>query len=197
MPRHFGRTVMVFRAVPAPVFHFEKAGSSSCGLGSPSELVVSTSARTSASCSRTARDSRRLPWGLPPLRDNSSSSPPAMSVPGSPSFRPQRFSRSRRLAPRRALQACFILLPRPGFALQGLPPPIQGNHLVGGPSLLAVGAACLSSVTRRHQHTSRRPRGVHRIGIRNVREGVSPGERPCPLVRFAPSGVVLSASEVR
>ena len=72
---------MVFRAVPAPVFRFEKAGSSSCGLGSPSELVVSTSARTSISCSRTSRDSGRLPWGFAPLRDDSSASPPAMSVP--------------------------------------------------------------------------------------------------------------------
>jgi hypothetical protein len=26
-------------------------------------------------------------------------------------------------------------------------------------------------------------------GIRNIRGGFSPGERPCPLVRFAPSGV--------
>jgi hypothetical protein len=34
-------------------------------------------------------------------------------------FRPQRFSRSRRLAPPRTLRACFIPLPRPGFALQG------------------------------------------------------------------------------
>jgi len=64
MPRHFGRTVMVFRAIPAPVFRLEKVGSSSCGLGSPPEFVVSTSARTSLPCSRTARDSGRLPWGL-------------------------------------------------------------------------------------------------------------------------------------
>jgi hypothetical protein len=40
----------------------------------------------------------------------------------SPTFRPQRFARSRRLAPPRTLQAYFILLPRPGFASQGFSP---------------------------------------------------------------------------
>ena len=43
MPRHFGRTVMVFRAIPAPVID-KMPGSSSCGLGSPPEFVVSASA---------------------------------------------------------------------------------------------------------------------------------------------------------
>jgi len=37
-------------------------------------------------------------------------------------FRPQRFSRSRRLAPPRASRACFIPQPRLRFPLQGLPP---------------------------------------------------------------------------
>jgi hypothetical protein len=44
------------------------------------------------------------------------------SFPSSPTFRPQRFSRSRRLAPSRTLQAYFVLQPRPGFALQGFSP---------------------------------------------------------------------------
>jgi hypothetical protein len=47
------------------------------------------------------------------------------SLPGFPhptTFRPQRFSHSRRLPPSRTLRACFIPLPRPGFALQGLSP---------------------------------------------------------------------------
>jgi hypothetical protein len=105
-------------------------------------------------------DHGRLPWGFPPLRDISPASPRSVSIPVSPRFRPQRFARSRRLAPRSALQTCFILLPRPGFALQGVPPPTQPNHLVGGPSLLAVGSARLSPVTRRRQQTKRRPRGL-------------------------------------
>jgi hypothetical protein len=160
MPRHFGRTVMVFRAIPSPVFRLEKPGSSSCGLGSPPEFVVPTSARASGSYSRTTRDRGRLPWGLHPLRDVSSASPLSTSIPGPSMFRPQRFSRSRRLAPRCPLQACFILLPRPGFSLQGVTPPTQPNHLVDGPSLRAVGTYRLPPVARRRQQPVRRPRGL-------------------------------------
>jgi hypothetical protein len=40
-------------------------------------------------------------------------------VPHPTSFRPQRFSRSRRLTPPHTARAYFIPLPRPGFALQG------------------------------------------------------------------------------
>jgi hypothetical protein len=85
---------------------------------------------------------------LRPLRDINSASPRPAGIPSPPSFRPQRFTRSRRLAPRSALQACFILLPRPGFALQGFPPSYQPYHLVGGRSLLAVGGSHLSPVAR-------------------------------------------------
>lgn len=45
-----------------------------------------------------------------------------MSIPGSPTFRPQRFSRSRRVAPPRTSWACFIPLPRAGFTFQGFSP---------------------------------------------------------------------------
>jgi hypothetical protein len=41
-------------------------------------------------------------------------------IPAPPTFRPQRFARSRRFAPPPALRACFIALPCPGFSLQGL-----------------------------------------------------------------------------
>jgi hypothetical protein len=37
-------------------------------------------------------------------------------------FRPQRFSRSRRLAPPCTSWACFVPQPRPGFTLQGFSP---------------------------------------------------------------------------
>jgi hypothetical protein len=94
--------------------HFgEEAGSSPRELGSPPEFVVPASARLTG----------RLPWGLPPLRDISPASPLPTGIPGPSMFRPQRFARSRRLAPRQTLQTCFILLPRPGFSLQGFPPP--------------------------------------------------------------------------
>ena len=72
---------------------------------------------------RTRRDRGRLPWGSYPLRDINPASPLPTGIPGPPMFRPQRFSRSRRLTPRCTLQACFILLPRPGFALQGFQSP--------------------------------------------------------------------------
>jgi hypothetical protein len=47
------------------------------------------------------------------------------STPGFPhptTFRPQRFSHSRRFAPPHTARACFIPLPRLGFALQGFSP---------------------------------------------------------------------------
>lgn len=119
--------------------------------------LVSLALLLSSSCLRRSEhpgrfapscDPERLPWGSLPLRDISPASPRSMSIPGSPLFRPQRFARSRRLAPRSALQTCFILLPRPGFALQGVPPPTQPSHLVGVPYLRAVGTVRLSPVAR-------------------------------------------------
>jgi hypothetical protein len=44
------------------------------------------------------------------------------AFPTPPTFRPQRFSRSRRLAPPRTSRACFIPQPRMRFPLQGFPP---------------------------------------------------------------------------
>jgi hypothetical protein len=93
-------------------------------------------------------DHGRLPWGSAPLRDISPSSPLSVRIPVSPRFRPQRFTRSRRLAPRSALRTCFIPLPRPGLTLQGFVPPTQPNHFVSGPSLRAVGTARLTPVAR-------------------------------------------------
>jgi len=63
-----------------------------------------------------------LPGSFAPLRDLSSQSPHHGSLPRSPSFRPQRFSRSRRLSPLSAVRAYFIPLPRAGFPLQGFSP---------------------------------------------------------------------------
>jgi hypothetical protein len=64
MPRHFWRTVVVFRRYRPPS-SVKKKGSSSRGLGSPPEFVVPASARSPG----------RLPWGLLPLRDVSPASP--------------------------------------------------------------------------------------------------------------------------
>jgi hypothetical protein len=49
--------------------------------------------------------------------------------PPSPTFRPQRFSRSRRFTPSRTLQVCFALLPRTRFTLQGLFPAAEPARL--------------------------------------------------------------------
>lgn len=131
--------------------------------------LVSLALLLSSSCLRRSEppgrlaptcDPGRLPWGSPPLRDINPASPRSVSIPGPPMFRPQRFTRSRRLAPRSALRTCFIPLPRPGLTLQGFPPSTQPAHLVGGPSLRAVGTARLSPVARRRQQTARRPRGL-------------------------------------
>jgi len=64
MPRHFWRTVVVFRRYRPPS-SMKKKGSSSRELGSPPEFVVPASARLPG----------RLPWGLLPLRDVNPVSP--------------------------------------------------------------------------------------------------------------------------
>lgn len=53
------------------------------------------------------------------------------------SFRPQRFSRSRRFSPLLILWVCFIPQPRPGFALQGVSPPLSRST-----SSVAVPSCC-------------------------------------------------------
>jgi len=117
---------MVFRAVPFARLP-KNSGSSSCELGSPPEFVVSASAR-----------SLSFPGafhGVPFLFATSIQRVHLpTSVPGSSTFRPQRFARSRRLTPRSILQIYFTLLPRPGLR-GGVAPPAKLYHLVGGHSL--------------------------------------------------------------
>jgi len=82
---------------------------------------------------------KRLPWGFVPHRDISPKNPLASELPKSrPMVRPQRFSRSRRLAPLRTLRVCFTPQPRPGFTFQGFSPAAKPNRLVGDPCPLAV-----------------------------------------------------------
>jgi len=126
---------------------------------------------------------RRLPSGSLPLRDISPWSPLFDEHPGSPSFRPQRFSRSRRFAPPRSLQAYFIPLPRPGFRFRGFLP--RTSRLTS--SVLRL-LSPLASSSYRWQATSASSRRVDlriliQLEIRNHRGGVSPADDPYPLVR--------------
>jgi hypothetical protein len=82
----------------------------------------------------------RLPWGSAPLRGTSPRSPlTERASQARPTVRPQRFARSRRFAPPRALRVCFAPLPRPGFTFQGFAPAAQPDRLIDGPYPLVVG----------------------------------------------------------
>jgi hypothetical protein len=99
--------------------------------------------------------------GVPfPIATSASRVHQPMSFPRSSSFRPQRFSRSRRLAPLDALWACFIPLPRPGFTPQGLSP--QPSHRDSSPRrpLVSLTALASSRVAPTVQLLSSRLQGV-------------------------------------
>ena len=160
MPRHFGRTVMVFRAIPSPVFRLKKPGSSSCGLGSPPEFVVPTSARGPfRTCARDVIADAFL--GVPILF--------ATSI---QRVHYRRASQARLCSARSVSRAHGGLLLAVPCRLvsscchvqdsrsRGFSPPTQPNHLVGGPSLRAVGTCSLPPVSRRRQPPARRPRGL-------------------------------------
>jgi len=97
----------------------------------------------------------RLPWGSVPHRDMSRKSPRLSELPSShSSFRPQRFSRSRRLSPLSALRVCFAPQPRSGFTFQGFAPATEPHHLVGGPcprAFVQLISAVELPLRRRHQ----------------------------------------------
>jgi hypothetical protein len=93
-------TCAVFRAPPSfrsYLFH----GTSSL------ELLLLFRVPFCITCPSSA-DVERLPWGLFLLRDFSVKSPLSSRFPSLPTFRPQRFSRSRRLTPLPTLRHIFI-----------------------------------------------------------------------------------------
>ena len=100
----------------------------------------------------------RLPWGCVPHHDINTRSPQFAGVPVPTMFRPQRFARSRRLAPPHALRVCFAAQPCPGFLLQGVDSSSLAVPPRGGRYPRAVGAARLP--VARRQRTSRRPQGL-------------------------------------
>jgi hypothetical protein len=115
---------------------FDGTGSSSRGLASSPEFQPHRPARR-AHATGTFHGVSFL------LRDVSARSPLPGRGPALPTFRPQCFAHSRRLAPPRTLPACFIRLPRPRFPLQGFLPGDQPHELVARRFPLAVGAARL------------------------------------------------------
>jgi hypothetical protein len=121
-------------------------------LVSPPEYVVSTSARFACA-------PRTPSLGFRSSSRRQSSESTHGEHPGSPQFRPQRFARSRRFAPRCTLQIYFTLLPRPGFPLRGSSPDLAAPPR-RWPCPLAVGAVSLPPVARRRQATSRRPQDL-------------------------------------
>jgi hypothetical protein len=137
---------------PTPYLASCDANASSRALRSPSEFHRAVSRMNRSRV-------RAPPLGFASLMTTSTrgvhNSP---GIPRPTMFRPQRFARSRRLTPPRALRACFIALPCPGFSLQGLLPPFEPHHLVGGRYPRAVGVARLP--VARRQRTSRRPQGL-------------------------------------
>ena len=81
----------------------------------------------------------QLPWGFSsPSRLQHAESTDRRAFPCSPTFRPQRFSRSRWFPPPRALWACFIPLPRTGFRSSGVFPAAELDWLLASRSPLAV-----------------------------------------------------------
>jgi hypothetical protein len=97
-----------------------------CGAGSSSLALSSTSEnwplQPAVTCGHaTAPSTGFLSSSRRQLKESTDSALPTMRL----LFRPQRFSRSRRFSPLPALWACFIPLPRAGFAFQGFSPPLS------------------------------------------------------------------------
>ena len=99
-----------------PPITWWRLGSSSPELGL---LFRVRSCLSPARCSKVPGASSRVPFPFATQACGVHSTP---GFPHPTTFRPQRFSRSRRVAPPHTSWACFIPLPRPGFALQGLSP---------------------------------------------------------------------------
>jgi len=176
LPRRFRRTAMVFRASAAPVFVRSRVHplvgfallQSSSGR-SPARTRARAPAMGSLALFATSTRGVHIPTGIP----------------GPPSFRPRCFAHPRRFPPPRVLRACFIPLPCPGFSLQGLPPPDQPVPLVEARALAPLAPSPCVRLPARARWRRVDLRALFRSGIRRAREGVTPDERPCPLVRVA------------
>lgn len=183
VPRRFRRTAMVFRRYGPPCF-VRKTGSSSRELRSPPECFLFSPARLAPGTFREV--SSLFATSTPGVHYPT-------SIPSSSAFHPQSFAPSRWFAPPSTLRACFIPLPRPGFALQGFPPPGQPKDLLGPSFPLAVGADSLLVGDHQRQSSSRRPQGVSGPGSAASTGGLVPSSARIPSCDCAPSG---SASKI-
>jgi hypothetical protein len=105
-------------------FFFGHRFPSCCQTGSSSrELLLLYRVRRRFSPARRLLSTEHLPWGLFPLRDTSLWSPLTTSFPRPVYCSVLSVSHTLDgLLLHRPLRACFIPLPRPGFALQGFSP---------------------------------------------------------------------------
>jgi len=107
-------------------------------------------------------------------------SPPG--IPSPTTFRPQRFARSRRLAPPRVLRVCFAALPCPGFRFKGcfLHPSRTTSSVAMTLAPLAPSACRLPGASERRVDL----KAVLSSRVRGVRRSYSPRRHPCPFLRF-------------
>jgi hypothetical protein len=103
-------------------------------------------------------------------------------IPSPTTFRPQRFARSRRLAPPRALRVCFAALPCPGFRFKGclLRPSRTSSSPAVTSAPLAPSACRLPGASERRVDLE----VVLSSRVRSVRRRCSPRRHPCPFLRF-------------
>jgi hypothetical protein len=124
--------------------------------GSSSRELTAASKYNPLYTCTSALASVRLPWGfVPPSRHQHRASTAAGNPTSRLTFRPQRFSRSRRFAPLAALRACFIPLPCPRFTPQGFSPTVSRPGSSPGRSLLT--SAPLACTEQARCSSARRP----------------------------------------
>jgi hypothetical protein len=130
--------------------HLAMPGASSRELRSPPEFLQTVI------CSP-ALAFERLPWGPVPLRDISTRSPLSAGLPAPDDVPPAAFRTLSTACSSPCLAHLFHCAAVSRVSLQGLLPPTEPYHLVGGRGPRAVGAIRLP--VARRQRTSRRPQG--------------------------------------
>lgn len=108
------------------------------------------------------------------------------------SFRPQRFSRSRRFTPPLTVWTYFIPQPRPGFALQGFSP--SNSRVISSMTVPSCRCSRLPANERTHQFQLAGPRlqGFDPlVDPSSKKEGLAPF-RPDPFLRFQSSSGLSS-----